>query len=195
MKRISLGLLLTTGLLMGGALGWAGELKVATVDADRLIKGYHKTELVDAHMEDQARDFSSEGEKMLAQHRRLKNEFEALRTEARNSVLSEEARDKRLQLAEDKLLEVMEYESKIRETALQRRQQLDDERRQMRRKLTDEIRDAIREYARKKGYTLVLDSSSGAGGGFPPALYADGALDITTDIEQILNRDKPSVKE
>lgn len=195
MKRFGLGLLLAIGILAGARAGFAGELKVATVDADRLLKGYHKTDLMDAHLEDQARDFSAEGEKMLAQHRRMKKEFESLRADARNSALSEEARDKRLQLAEDKLLDVMEYESRIRETALSRRQQLDDERKQMRLKLTDEIRDAIREFARKAGYTLILDSSPGAGGGFPPALYADKALDVTSEIEKVLNKDNPPAKE
>jgi Skp family chaperone for outer membrane proteins len=195
MKRFGLGFLLAIGVVVLGGVGWAGELKIATVDADRLLKGYHKTDLMDAHLEDQAKDFNNEGEKMLAQHRRMKKEFESLRSEARNSALSEEARDKRLQVAEDKLLEVMEYESQIRETAVSRRQQLDDERRQMRQKLIDEIRDEIREFARKSGYTLVLDSSSGAGGGFPPALYSDGTLDITADIEKSLNRDKSPAKE
>lgn len=179
----------------GAASAWAADLKMATVDADRLLKGYRKTALMETHLEDQARDFTSEGEKMLGQHRRMKKEFDSLRAEARNSALNEAARDKRLQMAEDKLLEVMEYEARIRETALSRRQQLDDDRRQMRQKLIDEIRDAVREFARKKGYTLVLDSSAGAGGGFPPALYADGTLDITAEIEAVLNPDKTPVKE
>jgi outer membrane protein len=195
MKRFERGLLLAILLGASGVAAMAAELKIATVDADRLLKGFHKTELMDVHLEDQAKDFTSEGEKMLAQHRRMKKEFEALRAEARNSALSEEARDKRLQSAEDKLLDVMEYESRIRETALSRRQQLEDERRQMRRKLTDEIRDVVREFARNKGYTLVLDSSPGAGGGFPPALYADGTLDITAEVEKLLNRDNPPAKE
>ncbi len=194
MRRWAIGLLVGALFAAVGATR-AADLKIATVDADRLLKGYHKADLMDAHLEDQARDFTAEGEKMLAQHRRMKKEFEAMRTEARNPALSEEARDKRLQAAEEKLVEVMEYESRIRETALSRRQQWDDERRQMRRKIADEIRDAIREYAKAQGLTLVLDSSSGGGLGFPPALYADPALDITAAMERILNRDQPPAKE
>jgi outer membrane protein len=191
-------------LLIGGAVwllcwsgarpAWAGELKVATIDAERLIKTYHKTGLAESHMKEQVEDFSKEEEKMLAQRRQLKKEFEAARTAASNRVLTEEARDKRMEIAESKLMDWMEYENKLRETKYARTKQLEDEQRRWVRQLVDEIREVVRDYSRKNGYTLIFDTSGITANGFEPVVYALDTLDVTADIEKLLNKDKAKVK-
>lgn len=172
----------------------AADLKMAVVDVDQLMQTYYKTGLVKSHMEEQKTDFTAEGEKMLEQRRKMKKEFESLRGDAFNAALSEEAQEKRVRMAEDKLLELMEYESRIRETAQTRRQQLEEERERMIKQLSDDIRQTIRDYANKAGYDLVLDSSSPSPAVFSPVIYAPVAKDITEEIQKLLNKGKPEGK-
>lgn len=192
-RRLGYGLAL--GLLMSGwGVARAADLSIAIVDVDQLLQSYYKTDLVKLHMEEQKADFTQEGEKMLDQRRKLKKDFESLRAEAFNAALSEEAQDKRVRMAEDKLLELMEYESRIRETAQSRRQQLEEERQRMIKQLSDDIRQTVREYANKNKYNLVLDASSPSPVGFSPVIYAPVATDITAEIQKLLNKGKPEDK-
>jgi len=185
--------ILAVGLVSGYA--WAAEMKVAVVDASRLLKEYHKTELAESHMQEQVEDFTSERDKLLAEHKRLKGEFEALRTEGQNKALSEEAREKKKEQAEDKLSDVIAYESSIRDKALSRRKQLEGESRRMQLELVKAIRAAVRTTAEQGGYTLVLDTSGLLANGFEGVLYADGKMDITDEVLKSLNADKPAKAE
>ena len=169
--------------------GWAGaaEVKIAVVDAGRLLKRYHRTALAESHMQAQVEDFTAERDKLLAEHKRLKGEFETLRTEAGNKALTDEAREKKKEQAEDKLSEVVAYENNIREKAMSRRKQLEGESRRMQLELVKAIRAAVQAYAEKQGYTLVLDSSGLLANGFEGVLYSDPKMDITDEVLKNLN--------
>jgi outer membrane protein len=185
--------MLAIGLVACGAR--AADLKVAVVDASRLLKEYHKTELAESHMQAQVENFSAERDKLLAEHKRLKGEFEALRAEGQNKALSDEARDKKKEQAEDKLSEVIKYEDSIRDKALNRRKQLEGESRRMQVELVKAIRAAVRTCAEKDGYTLVLDTSGLLANGFESVLFSDGKLDITDEVLKVLNAEKPAKDE
>ncbi|MCA1808389.1 MAG: OmpH family outer membrane protein [Lentisphaerae bacterium] len=54
----------------------------------------------------------------------------------------------------------------------------------------DKIRAVIADYARRNGFTLVLDSSGKTLNGVEAVVYSDDALDLTETILAILNRGK-----
>jgi outer membrane protein len=184
---------LAGAVLVGGAAAGAGaEIKIAVVDAGRLLKEYHKTELADSQIQEQIEEFTAERDKLMTEHRQLKKDFEALRVESRSRALSEDARERKREQAEEKLVAVMEQENEIRETALSRKQQLEDESRRMHKRLVDEIRAVVRTYAQETGCTLVLDSSGLVASGFPEVLFHDPALDVTAEVLKRLNAGRPS---
>lgn len=177
------------GMLTCGTL--AGEFKVAVVDAGRLLKQYHKTELAESHIKEQLEDFTAERDKLLAEVKRLRTEFEALHSEAQNKALTEEARDKRQEQAEDKLREALAAENALREKAASRRKQLEGEGRRMQMELVRAIRKAVETCAAREGYTLVLDSSGLLANGFECVVHYDPALDITEQVLKVLNAEQP----
>ena len=183
------------GLVLAGGVMQAGELKIATVDGNRLLKGYYKTGLADQHMQQQFEDFQSERDKLLAEHKKLKQQFETLRADADNKALTEEARDKKKEQAEERLTQVIEYESTIRDKAASRKKQIDDEGRKIQGELAKSIRAAVKAAAMKAGYTLVLEQSGLLANGLEPVLYADPKLDITDEVMATLNADRPAGKE
>lgn len=183
------------GLALWCGIALAGDLKVGTVDGNRLLKGYYKTELADQHMQQQLDDFQAERDKLLAQHKRLKADFEALRAETDNKALTDEAREKKKEQAEDKLTQVIEFENTIREKASSRKQQIEGEGRKIHAELAKAIRAAVKTQAEKAGLTLVLEGSGLLANGLEPVLYAEPKMDITDDVLKLLNADKPSTKE
>jgi Skp family chaperone for outer membrane proteins len=192
MKR-TLGMWMMSAALAGGAV--AGELKIAVVDGNRLLKGYYKTELADQHMQQQLDDFQAERDKLLADHKRLRAEFEALRGETDNKALTDEAREKKKEQAEEKLSQVIEFETSIREKAASRKKQIEGEGRRIHAELAKAIRATVKAQAEKDGYTLVLEQSGLLANGLEPVLYAEPKMEITDAVLKILNAERPAAKE
>lgn len=188
MKRM-IGIWAAGAVLAGAAM--AGDLKIAVVDGNRLLKGYYKTELADQHMQQQLEDFQAERDKLLAEHKRIRAEFESLRGETDNKALTEEAREKKKEQAEDKLAQVIEFENTIREKAASRKKQIEGEGRKIHAELAKAIRAAVKGLAEKNGYTLVLDQSGLLANGLEPVLYAEPKLEITDEVLKALNADRP----
>lgn len=183
-------LLIFVGLSAG--MAGAAELKVAVVDTTRILKEYYKTELAEQHIQQQIGDFTAERDKMMAQHRKMKQEFEALRSESQNKALTEAAREKKKEQAEEKLAEVIDFEKSIQEKAASRKKDLEGEGRKIQGELGKSIREAIRVSSEKGGYTLVLADGGLLGNGLESVLYADPKMDITAEVLKILNADKPA---
>ena len=186
--------LMAVASLAAGVAG-AADLKIAVVDGNRLLKEYYKTELADSHMQQQLDDFAAERDKLLAEHKKLKKDFEALRAEADNKALTDEAREKKKEQAEDKLNAVIEYENSIREKAASRQKQIQGEGRKIHEELAKAIRAAVKGQAEKNGFTLVLEGSGILANGLESVLYAEPKMDITDTVLKVLNADKPAEKE
>lgn len=179
--------------LAGGAS--AGEIKIAVVDGTRVLKAYYKTELADTHIQQQLDDFAAERDKLLAEHRKLKQDFESMRAETENKALTEEAREKKRELAEEKLAEVIEHENTIRDKAASRKKQIEVEGRRIHAELAKAVKAAVQACAAKGGYTLVLEAGGLLANGLEPVLYAEPGADITDEVVRVLNAGRPAGKE
>ena len=173
----------------------AGETKIAVVNGSRVLKEYYKTELADTHIQQQLGDFSAERDTLLAEHKRLKQDFESLRAEAQNKALTDEARDKKREQAEEKLAAVIEYEGTIRDKAASRKKQIEGEGRKIHGELAKAVKSAAQACAKKGGYNMVLESGGMLANGLEPVLYADPAVDITDEVIRLLNAGRQESKE
>ncbi len=190
MKRmIVVGLALALGAAWIGTAA-AAEQSVVFVNLDRVFNDFYKTKLADTQLKEQADSFNVERKKLIDDFNKLQDEFGALRDAAQNTALSEDARDQKRGEAEEKLVEVREAEGKIRRYDEGHRKQLDDQSRRMRKRIVDEIRLAINNYAREQGFEAVVDSSGQSLNGLELILYSDAKIDITDSVLEILNKGK-----
>ena len=127
---------------------------------------------------------------MLARHKKMKQEFESLRSESENKALTEEAREKKKEQAEDKLTEVIAFENSVRDKAASRKRELEQEGRKIQGELGRAIKEAIRTVSEKNGYTLVLAQGGLLANGLESVLYADPKMDMTEDVLKLLNADR-----
>ena len=193
MKKQVMGLVAAMGLMAVPA--GAVEFKPATVDTARVLKEYYKTDLAERHMKEQIADFSAERDKLLDEHKKLKQDFEALRAESQSKALTEAARDKKKEQAEEKLNALVECENSIQKKAAGRKRELEGEGRKIQAELGKAINEAIRSCAQKGGYTMVFATGGVLNNGLEAVLYSDSKMDITDEVLKILNADKPVVKE
>jgi Skp family chaperone for outer membrane proteins len=192
--RIQGGSVLAAAVLaLSAGMGWSADVKIAVVDMARLVRAHGDTAPADAMLEKQMDEFRDEQKDMEVQYEKVKKTFDDARKEATDKALSEEAREGKMQVAEKKLTDVRDYERKIRETLSARQKQISDDSLRLRKRIVGKIREAVQEYAAKKGYTLVLDTAALSVSGVEIVLYSSDKVDITDDMLKIIGKSKASV--
>lgn len=191
--RSRIGCAMAVAALLVGSAGacFAADQQIVFINLDRCFTEFYKTKLADTQLKQQADEFSDERKKLVDEFEKLQADFNAVREEAQNTALSEAVRDQKRNEAEDKLVELREYESKIRRFDESRRKQLDDQSRRMRKRIVDEIRVAIQNFAKVQGYQAVVDSSGQSLNGVEMVLHTDAKIDITDQVLEQLNKGKP----
>jgi len=175
-------------------VGRAADQKMVFINLDRAFNEFHKTKLADAQLKEQAEEFNEERRKLIADFEKLQEEFNALRDAAQDTALSEAVKTTKRDEAEDKLVELREFENRIRRFDEARRKQLDDQSRRMRKRIVDEILQTAQNYARVQGYQAVLDSSAQSMNGVEVVVYLDTRLDITDQVLDQLNKGQVEAK-
>jgi outer membrane protein len=190
MKRTNWRSLAVAGCLTLGLAGLAGAAdapRVVFVDLEKVFKEYHKTKTADAELKKQADGFKEERKALIDSYRKLQDSFNAVRDEAQDTALNDDARTRKRTEAEEKLVEMREAESKIRRFDESKQKQLDEQSKRMRKTIVEEIREQLNAHSIGKGYSLVIDGSGETLNGEPVVLYSDGKLDITKEVLELLN--------
>jgi outer membrane protein len=165
MKKVSIALMGIIIILLGvphRALA-TDSLKIGYVDLSKAFDEYEKTKDSDRELEKKGDKKQSERDKTVAEIKRLKEGFE---------LLSEQGKEDRQQLIDEKIRELQDFDREVRA-------ELRRERDTMAREILKEIDKVIREYAEEKGYHLILNDRI--------LLYGDPEFDITDEILKTLN--------
>jgi outer membrane protein len=162
----------------------------AFIDLDSVFTNYHKTKVAEAQLKDQADEIKAERKTMIEQFETVQADYQALRAQAQNTALSEDARNMKRGEAEEKLIEVRDMESKIRRLEESAQRRIDDQSRRARKRLVDEINLIIRDYAFTKNYTAIIDTSGESLNGVPTVVFYNPNLDITAEITALVNAKK-----
>ena len=159
--------------------GWAAELKIATVDLDKVFTAHPRTQAAEADLKKAEDGIQDELDQMLAEGRALEEEVAKLREAAKNPILSEEARMQKRDEAESKLTELQDFELRARRTQETKLKQMREQVLKSRQTIVDELLEAVNQFAKANGYDLVLDRSGMTMNAVPLVVYSDPALDVT----------------
>jgi len=188
----------TVALLTGTALAQQLDIFSATrdhvvfIDLERVFNGFYKTQLAKSRVEVQEKDIVVEKQVMVDEMTAIDEEVDVLKKEARDTTLTEEIRNSKRMLYEERLLELREKQKEIEEFTGRRQQQLQLQVTRMSQKVMDEIRQTVVEYAKEKGLMAVIDSSSRRAG-IGVFIYTHPDVDITEDVLAVLNSKHPDM--
>jgi len=160
---------------------------IVFVDLDSVFTNYNKTKTAEAQLKEQADEIKGERSAMIQQFETVEADYKALRAQAQNTALSEDARNQKRAEAEDKLIEVRDLESKIRRLEESAQRKIEEQSRRARKRLVDEINVIIREYALTKNYTAIIDISGESLNGVPTVVFYNPNLDITAEVIAMVN--------
>jgi len=165
---------------------------VVFVDLARVFNGFYKSQLAKSRIDIQQKDIDVEKQVMIDELTLIDEDVDVLKKAARDITLSEEIRDGKRILYENRLMDFRKKQKEIEEFTTRRQQQLQLQANRMSQKVMDEIRQTVVEYAKSNGLMAVIDSSSRRAvvGVF---IYTHPDVDITEDILNVLNSKRPDV--
>lgn len=182
-------------LLAGSAMA---QTRVATVDTQKVFDQFWKTKQATAALKERANEMDKTHKQMVSEWKKDKTEYQKLLDEANNQAISSAERQKRQQAAEDKLKEMQDQQSNIKQFDRQAHATLGEQKSRMRKNILDEIKLAISSKAKAEGYSLVIDSGAQTyvadpSGPYytPMVLYSSGANDLTAAVISQLNAGAP----
>ncbi len=141
----------------------APAAKIGFVNVAKIFDGYERTKQSDAVLEKKGRQKESELQGKMGELKKMSEGLELLSDTAR------EAKKRDLQARAD---EVKRFQTNTAEDLRQERNGVAQE-------ILKDIQQAVDEYAKSKGYTLILDQRA--------ILHGDSAQDVTEDVLQLLN--------
>jgi len=175
-------LVVATVAACAATVGGAAELKIATVDLDKVFTAHPKTQAAEGELKKAEDAVQEEMDKIVAEGRALQEEVAKLREAAKNPLLTEDARLQKRDEAETKLTELQEFELRARRTQETKLKQMREKVMKTRQGIVDELTEAVNHFAAAGGYDLVLDKSGLTMNAVPLVAYSSPALDVTDKL-------------
>lgn len=165
--------------------------RMVFVNLERVFNEFYKTKLAKSQVALQQEDLVAEKQIRVDEMTVISEEVDTLKKEARDITLTQEIRDEKRILYEERLLELRAAQKDIEEFVARREKQLQQQVTRMSQTIMDEIREAVVEYARQEGILSVIDNSNRQSvvGVY---IYTHPSVDITEAILIELNSKRPS---
>jgi len=177
--------ILTVMLLTFLSVPALAQSKIASVDMEKLFKGYWKTKQAEAALNKHVADLQKEMKDMAGDLDKAQADYSELLDQANDQALSSTERDRRRQAAADKLKEINNSRAAIDQFNRQAQAQVMDQRQRMTANLVAEIQKIVGEKAKADGYTLVVNSAV-----TDAVVYSSGD-DLTDSVLKQLNASAP----
>lgn len=167
------------------------DVKIAVIDLKRVFDNYWKRKQAQAQIDDQTADFEKKFKGMLDDYQKANEEYKKLKDGASDQAVAGDEREKRMNAAQKKLLEINEIEQQAKLFEKNSNEMLGLQVRRMTENILKDIRELVDAKAKAGGYSLVLDAAAQSAAGTPVVLFSNGENDITTEILSQLNATAP----
>lgn len=175
-------LVIWTAVCAVATAGWAAELKIATVDLDKVFTAHPRTQAAEAELKKAEESVEAELDQLKAEGLALQEEMAKLREAAKNPLLSDEARLQKRDEAEEKLAELQDFELRARRLQESKLKQMREQVLKSRQAIVDELMEAVNQFAKAGEYDLILDRSGMTMNAVALVAYADPKLDVTDKL-------------
>ncbi len=165
---------------------FAGELKIVTVDLQRLLTEYDRAKEAGKQLKERQLSFQKELQGLQLEVRQLAGEMEELQKLSLDNALSRPERDAKKKAFEGKLVDLRAFEVRYDTVRAQREADFQAFASQTNKRVMDEVLSATRSVGERAGVNLILNASR-ANPAASDILYAKGLEDITEQVLASLN--------
>ncbi len=179
------------GALALGLLAQEPALKIVTVNMSKLLDEHPKTKEQLAKLREDEQKAQTEMQKMVKEGNQLVEQYKEALDQSKNTLLTADARSKAEADSQKMLAEIQRRQNDLQNFRVQTQQSLQQRLNNFRSVLLDQISKIVTEIAKKRGATLVVDTSGPSLLGIPSVVYADPAYDITDEVMAEINKENP----
>jgi len=191
MKNIVKSICLIAGIAISIGTASAQNLKIATVDMQKLFNEYHLTKKTQDQVKlDQAK-IQKENEERLKRIRSLQEEIEKLGKQMQDPTVSDK---KRVELERTIKLKVSEGnagDNERRQWLARRNKALNENIVAQMRSILGEIKEKVATHARENDFDIVVDKSARSTSQVETFVFTKDKFDITGSLLEGLNKDAP----
>lgn len=167
----------------------AGELKIVTVDMQRLLAEYEQAREAAKQLRETEVSFQKEIQGLRLEARRLLSETEELKKATDDNALSAAAREDKRKAFEAKLTDLRSFEVKYDNVRSQREAELQTLAARTNKRIVEDVMTATRAVGEKEGANLVLNANR-ANPLTSDVLYSKDIPDVTEKVLASLNRNR-----
>ncbi len=171
-----------------------GQLKVATVDMQKLWGEYYRTKEAQKEMNVERARIQKENNERLGRIRELETELQDLRKKLEDPTLIDKRKEELFKEFKTKQQEGISLDRERRDYLQRRTAALQEKIGQRMRGIFEEIRKLVEEHAKEESFDYVFDKSGRSATQVPFLLYSKDSVEITGSILTVLNEDAPEVE-
>ena len=177
--------------LIGFASTSHAQVKLGTVDMNKIFSAYYKTKDAEYRINEARNSAKGELDERMDTYKKDVDDINKLNDDIQKPALSADAKAAKTKDRDDKIQETKNLEREITEFRQTREKQLQEQAVRMRNGIVDEITKLVLEKVKTENYDIVMDRSGLSLNGVPILIYAKDGLDFSEDIIVQLNKNKP----
>ncbi len=168
------------------------ELKIATVDMNKLFEGYYKTEETQKEINVERARVQKENEERLEKIRTLQDKIQDIRKKIDDPSLGEAKKMELVKSFEETKQEGIALDRERREFLERRNAALMEKTRDDMKIILDELNEVILAASKADAYDYVFNKTAVGGNQVPFLLYSKDAVDITEQLSAKLAESAPA---
>ena len=189
MKHIPRISLLAALFLLGGAVAANAQVKICTVDMNRVFSEYSKTKDAQAKYAEAEKAANDDLNSRVETLKKSMQEISALNAELEksDSGKEEKAKERDAKVAAARVLD-----REIADFRTAKQKALQDQFLRMRKDIVDDIMKTVNDLVKAKAFDVVFDKSGLSAGAVPVVLYSRDDLDFSSEVIAALNKNVPA---
>jgi outer membrane protein len=189
--------LLAIAWLVVGSIAFAtqaeAQLKLGTIDMQKVLVGYYKTQEAEAKLQEAQKAYKDELDQRMDTYKKNLDAINKLNEELNKPDISGAAKDQKAQERDSKIAETKGLEKEISDFRAIREKQIQEQFTHMRAGLIEEIMKVVAEQVKTQNYDLVFDKSGQSYNTAVPVLvYAKDNFDFSEAVITKLNANRPA---
>lgn len=185
-------LLLASLLLFGGTGLARAQVKLGTVDMNRIFSDYYKTKEAQTRYSEAEKAANDELNTRVETLKKGMQEISQLNSDLQKPNLTKDEIDTKRKDLQPKVDAARALDREIADFRTAKQKNLQDQFLRMRKDIVDDIMKTVSEIVKAKGYDIVFDKSGLSAGAVPVVLYSREDLDFSSEVAAALNKNAPA---
>lgn len=185
-------LVLSFALSVAGAGLANAQVKIGTVDMNRVFSEYYKTKDAQAKYSDAEKAANEDLNSRVETLKKGMQEISQANADLQKQNLSKEDLEAKRKALQPKIDAARALDREIADFRSSKQKALQDQFLRMRKDIVDDIMKSVNELVKAKGFDIVFDKSGLSAGAVPVVLYSRDDLDFSAEVTAALNKNAPA---